>query len=349
MIPVLRLGVVQDRLPTKKPFVIATGTLTHHDALVLRLQHGAREGFGEAAPSLRVCGETADGVLAFWAAVRDEVAAWEPVGWRAALDALAARAVGNPAAKAALDMALLDLAGQQQRKPVHALLGLKAAEKPSSATVVLDAPEAMAREAVRHAEQGFQHLKLKLGEPKRDAARVKAVRDAVPHATLRCDANTGWTEAQARRLLAALERAEVELLEQPVPRPFRAAMKRLAKQADFPLLADEACLGLEDVERLAEERFADGFVLKLAKCGGLWQAKRMLDVARRAHLEVMVGCMVESSVGITAAAHLLGRVRWADLDGAWLLAQDPWEGAALRVGRIAPPTAPGLGVRRRAA
>lgn len=343
----MELRAWQDKLPTKKPFVIATGAMTHHLASYIELRHGDHAGIGEAAPSLRVCGETPDGVVAFWAALRDEVAAWEPGGWRTALAALDARALGNPAAKAALDMALLDLAGKARRKPAHALLGLRPAEMPTSATVVLDAPDAMAREAISHAEQGFAHLKLKLGEPKRDAARLKAVRDAVPGATLRCDANTGWTEAQALRLLPALERAEVELLEQPVPRPFRDAMKRIARKADLPVLADEACLGLEDAQRLAEERFADGFVLKLMKCGGLVQAKAMLDVARRARLKVMVGCMVESSVAIGAASQLLSRVQWADLDGAWLLASDPWRGAEVRGGRVATPRGPGIGVHPR--
>lgn len=341
----LGLRAWQEKLPTKRPFVIATGTMTHHQASYIGLEQGPHTGYGEAAPSLRVCGETPDGVVAFWAAVRDEVAAWDPAQWREHLDALAARAFGNPAAKAALEMALLDLAGQAQGKPVHALLGLRPAEKPTSATVVLDAPEAMAREARGHAEQGFRHLKLKLGEAKRDEARVRAVRDAVPDAVLRCDANTAWTEAQALRLVKVLDKLDVELLEQPLPRGMHDGMRRIAKAAALPVLADEDCLGLEDAQRLAAEGYADGFVLKLAKCGGPWQAKQMLDLAKGAGLQVMVGCMVESSVGIAAAAHLLGRVQWADLDGAWLLAQDPFRGAAIRGGRIATPIAPGLGVR----
>lgn len=340
----MRLRAWQEHLPTKKPFTISTGTMTAHHATYVALEHDGVEGVGEAAPSLRVCGETPEGVLAFWAALRNEVAAWAPGRWREHLRDLDARALGNPAAKAALDMAMLDLAGKAQKKPVHALLGLKAAAKPTSATVVLDAPEAMAREAVSHTEAGFAHLKLKLGEPKRDAARLRAVRDAVPEAVLRCDANTGWTEAQALRFVPLLERAEVELLEQPVPRGERAAMKRLAKRAEFPLLADEAVLGYEDAERLAAERFADGFVLKLMKCGGLVPAKRMLDLARREGLQVMVGCMVESSVAISAAAQLLARVQWADLDGAWLLAADPWRGADIEEGVIAPVDSEGLGV-----
>lgn len=340
----LGLRAWQEKLPTKKPFVIATGTMTHHQASYISLEQGPHTGYGEAAPSLRVCGETPDGVIAFWAALRDEVAAWEPARWKAHFDALAGCAFGNPAAKAALETALLDLAGQVQGKPVHALLGLKPAELPTSATVVLDTPEAMSREAVSHAGQGFRHLKLKLGEAKRDEARVRAVRDAVPDAVLRCDANTAWTEAQALKLVKALDRAEVELLEQPLPRGMHGGMRRIAKAAALPVLADEDCLGLEDAQRLAAEHYADGFVLKLAKCGGPWQAKQMLDLARRAGLQVMVGCMVESSLGIAAAAHLLGRVQWADLDGAWLLAQDPFRGAAIRGGRIATPAGPGLGV-----
>jgi L-alanine-DL-glutamate epimerase-like enolase superfamily enzyme len=340
----MELRAWEEKLPTKRPFVISTGTLTAARVVFVEVAAEGARGVGEAAPSLRVCGETPAGVLAFLEAVRPLVEAAGPGDWKGLLEALDAGALGNPAAKAALDMALLDLAGKLQGKPVHRLLGLRAAERPTSATVVLDAPEAMAAEARSHAAQGFRHLKLKLGEPRRDLARVKAVRDAVPEATLRCDANTGWSEAQALRLVAGLDRLEVELLEQPVPRPFRAELKRIAKAADLPVLADEACLGLEDAEHLARERYADGLVLKLMKCGGLWQARQMLGLARREGLQVMAGCMVESSVGITAASHLLGAVRWADLDGAWLLAQDPWRGARVEAGRIRSPAGAGLGV-----
>ncbi|HEV8358998.1 MAG TPA: dipeptide epimerase [Candidatus Thermoplasmatota archaeon] len=339
----MELRAWPDKLPTKNPFKISTGTMTAAEVVFVELRHAGVAGHGEAAPSLRVTGETPAGVLAFLDAVRGEVAAWDPEEWRADLDGLAGRATGNSAAKAALEMALLDLVGQRERKAVHALLGLKPATRPTSATVVLDAPEAMAREATSHAEQGFTHLKLKLGEPKRDLARVRAVRDAVPGATLRCDANTAWTKQQGLRLVRGLDKLEVELLEQPVPRGRWHDMAAIAKAAELPVLADEDVLGLEDARWLAAQKYADGFVLKMAKCGGPLQGKQMLDLARRSGLAVMVGCMVESSLGISAAAQLLARVRWADLDGAWLLAQDPWRGAQLRRGEIATPRAFGLG------
>lgn len=342
----MRLRIWERTLPTKRPFVISTGTMTEHEATYVGLRHGAREGLGEAAPSLRVTGETRASVRGFLDAVGPAMAARDPDGWAASCGALAASALGNPAAKAALECALLDLAARRARRPLHALLGVRAREMPTSATVVLASPRAMAREALSHAEHGFTHLKLKLGEAKRDVARVRAVRDAVPWATLRCDANTAWSKAEALRLVRVLDKLEVELLEQPVPRGRHGDMRAIARAAELPVLADEDCLGLEDARVLAEERYADGFVLKMAKCGGPLQGKRMLDLARRAGLKVMVGCMVESSVGIAAAAALLGRVDWADLDGAWLLARDPWRGAEVRGGRIATPEGPGLGVRR---
>jgi L-alanine-DL-glutamate epimerase-like enolase superfamily enzyme len=316
-------------------------------ALYVELEHDGIRGFGEAAPSLRVCGETPESVRAFWEAVRPELEARTPADWQGTLGWLAQRAFGNPAAKSALDSALLDLAGKAQRRPAYRLLGLQPGAKPTSATVVLDTPERMAKEAASHADLGFTVLKLKLGEAAEDAARVDAVRDAVPGATLRCDANTAWTVQQGLKLAKHLDKREVELLEQPVPRGFHDALKRIAEAAHMPVLADESVLGLEDARVLAGERYADGFVLKLAKCGGLWQAKQMLDLSRKASLEVMVGCMVESGLGIAAAAQLLGRVPWADLDGAWLLAQDPWTGADVQRGRIATPDAHGVGARPR--
>jgi L-Ala-D/L-Glu epimerase / N-acetyl-D-glutamate racemase len=338
----------EEKLPTKRPFVISTGRMTAARVVFLRLEHDGVEGFGEAAPSIRVTGETPEGCLAFLQTLAPEVAAWDPAHWRTHLEKLAMRAIGNTAAKAALEMALLDLVGRRSGKPVHRLLGLRAADLPTSATVVLDAPEAMAREALSHAEQGFDHLKLKLGEAKRDLARVRAVRDALPDATLRCDANTAWTEQQAVRMARALDRLEVELLEQPLPRGAWDKTRRVARAGELPVLADEDVLGVEDLRALARERYADGFVLKLMKCGGPARAAQLLAFAERARLKVMVGCMVESSLAISAAAQVLGKARWADLDGAWLLAEDPWQGAHVDRGRIATPHGPGIGATRRA-
>lgn len=343
----MRLRAWEEKLPTKKPFKIATGSMTAARVVFVELEHEGVRGFGEAAPSLRVCGETPESALAFVGAVKEELCATSPDDWPTTLEGLAARAFANPAAKAALEMALLDLVGKLQRKPVHALLKLKPAERATSATVVLDTPENMAREAVSHAEQGFDHLKLKLGEAKLDLARVRAVRDAVPDATLRCDANTAWTGQQALRLVKGLDKLDVELLEQPLPRGHHDGMKRVAKTASLPLLADEDVLGLEDFRGLAAERYADGFVLKLMKCGGPAQGAAMLAMAQRAGLKVMVGCMVESSLAISAAAQLLGKVQWADLDGAWLLATDPWRGAEVERGRIATARGDGLSVQPR--
>lgn len=347
--PAMRLRTWSEKLATRKPFVISTGSLRHVEAMYVELEHEGIRGFGEAAPSFRVCGETPEGVRAFWEQVRPELERRTPADWQGTLAWLDARAYANPAAKGALDNALLDLVGKLQRKPAHALLGLKPGAKDTSATVVLDSPERMAAEARSHAEQGFRVLKLKLGDAREDAARVRAVRDACPDATLRCDANTAWTEREAVRLAKALDKLGCELLEQPVPRGAWKELKAVARAAELPVLADEACLGLEDARSLAAHRFADGFVLKLAKCGGLWQAKQMLDVARKAKLKVMVGCMVESGLGIAAASHVLGRVQWADLDGAWLLAEDPWTGADVQRGRIATPGEHGLGAATRRA
>lgn len=352
----MRLRTWEEKLPTKRPFVISTGAATATQNVFVELADGGArgraeaKGYGEAAPSLRVCGETPAGVLGFLDAARALVEAEGPGGWKGLRGRLDAFAPGNPAAKAALDLALHDLAGKLAGAPAWRLLGLKPAARPTSVTLSLGAPEAMAREAARLADAGFRVLKLKLGEPRRDLARVRAVRDAVPGATLRCDANTAWTESQALRLVRGLDRLEVEVLEQPVPRGFHAEMRRIARAAELPVLADESVLGPGDAATLARERFADGFVLKLMKCGGLAPARRMLALARRARLRVMVGCMLESSLAISAASHLLARVEWADLDGAWLLAQDPWRGVEVRAGAIATPEGPGLGaVPRRGA
>jgi len=339
----MHLRAWRESLPLRKPFVISAGTTQAAESLFVALEEGGLVGFGEAAPSFRVTGETVEGVRAFLHGLGPRFQHRDAGDWAGDLEDLHRAAPHNPAAKAALDLALLDLAGKELGKSVRDLLGLKAATMPTSATVVLAEPEAMAAEARSHVAAGFRNLKLKLGEAEADEARVRAVRDAVPEAKLRVDANGAWTGQQARDLLEPLHKLEVELVEQPLPRGWWEETQRLTKAAEMPILVDEDVLTLEDVRVLAERRYADGFVLKLMKCGGLWQGKRMLDLARGAGIKVQLGCMVESSLGISAASHLLDLVDWADLDGAWLLARDPWRGARIVDGVVEPPEGPGLG------
>jgi L-alanine-DL-glutamate epimerase-like enolase superfamily enzyme len=328
-------------LRTKHPFVIARGGQSDHRTVWVRLtDEEGLEGWGEAAPS-KFYGETADSVLA---ALRlyGTMLPDDPFKVDAAERGWEARLRGNAAARAALSSALHDLIGKRLDVPVYRLWGLDPCAAPQSTfTIGLDAPERI-KAKVREAEE-FPILKVKLGTD-RDLEILRAIRDATDK-ELRVDANCGWTVKRALRMLPILDEFGVTILEQPLPPQDHDGLAVVTAQADIPVIADESCLTAVDIPPLVGK--VDGINIKLAKCGGLPEALRMIAVARAHGLMVMVGCMIESSLGITAAAHVTPLVDIVDLDGAALLADDPFVGARIDGGQVRLPPEPGLGVRRR--
>ena len=208
-------------------------------------------------------------------------------------------------------------------------------------TIGIDTAE-MIKKKVREAEQ-YPILKIKLGLDN-DLEILQAIRD-VTDRELRVDANCGWTRKQAIRMLPVLEEYKVTVLEQPLMPEDLEGLAAVARQSKIPVVVDESCLVSTDIPRLVG--LVDGINIKLAKTGSLREALRMIAIARASHLMVMVGCMIESSIGITAAAHFTPLVDIADLDGAALLAHDPYVGATIDHGQIKLPTGPGIGVSPR--
>jgi len=249
---------------------------------------------------------------------------------------------GHGAARCAIDIALHDLVGKVTGLPVHELRGLSADLPPTDFTIGIDEPEIVAQRAARAA--GFPALKIKLGGPK-DLATLEAVR-AVFDGPIRVDANTGWVPEEAVELLPELERLGVELIEQP----FRAGrldqLRWLQERSALPIVADESCVLPEDLDRLVG--VVAGVNVKLAKCGGIGPAKRMLERARALGFRTFLGCMEETQVGIAGSAVVASLAEWVDLDGCLLLADDPFEGLALDADHrwILSPK-PGLGLTRR--
>lgn len=302
------------------------------------------EGWGEAAP-LPYYGETADTVAAVLPWLREVVAAaaaGDPYALERIEDAVAKALGGNPAAKAALSAALHDLVGKRLGVPVWRLLGLDPARAPlSSYTLGLDEPERM-RERLRETA-GYPILKVKLGTP-RDAEVLRLIREERPDAVVRVDANTAWSAKEAIARLPLLEEYGVELLEQPVPAGDIDGLRRVRERTHIPVYADESCRTVDDVPRLAGA--VDGINIKLAKCGSLREAVRMVHVARAHGLRVMLGCMVETTLGIAAAIQIAPLADVVDLDGAALLADDPFVGPGLEPdGRLRFNEEAGLGVR----
>jgi L-alanine-DL-glutamate epimerase-like enolase superfamily enzyme len=237
-------------------------------------------------------------------------------------------------------MAWYDLLGKRLGAPVYELLGLDPADTPrTSFTIGIDTPQTMAQKAAE--AQQYPVLKVKVGTPN-DRANLEAIRRERPNAVIRVDANEGWTPKEAVRRIAELAEFELEFVEQPVPASDLEGLGYVRSSVSLPVIADEACIVPADVPRVAP--YVDGINIKLMKCGGIYPALQMIHLARAHHLQVMMGCMIESSVAITAAAQLAPLLDYADLDGNLLIDDDPFQGVTVRDGRLVLPQRPGLGV-----
>ena len=324
-------------LALAEEFAIARSSRTIQELVQLELEHEGIVGEGEAAP-IYYRDETADSAAEFLAEeapalVGDDPFALEEIGERVEdVD-------GQAAGKAALDAALHDWIGRRLGVPVWRLLGLSPEARPTSFTIGIDTVEGT-RDRTRRAGR-FGALKVKVGGAE-DLERLEAVREE-SGAPLRVDANEGWTLESARELVPPLVELGVELVEQPFPADDLESFHGL-REVDPrpPVIVDEGCHDLADVAGVAS--YADGINVKLAKSGGLREALRMIHAARALALRVMLGCMVESQLGVAPAAAIASLVDWADLDGHLLLADEPYKGLELRDGRVLPGDRPGLGV-----
>ncbi len=329
-------------LETTHPFGIARGTRSGYRVVVVRLADAdGAEGWGEANPS-SYYGETAETVVAALERFAPLLADADPFDMEGIEAALLASMRHNAAARAAVSIALHDLAGKRLGVPLWKLWGLDPAKAPPSSFTIGIADAATIRQKVREAE-AYPILKIKVGTAD-DETILEAVR-AETDKPIRVDANCGWTAKQAVASLPMLADFGVELIEQPLPPDDLEGLALVRGASELPIIADESCRTAADIPRLAG--VVDGINIKLAKCGSLREALRMIAVARAHHLLVMVGCMIETSIAITAAAHFTPLLDFVDLDGAALLKHDPYQGASIADGRVTLPTGPGLGVARR--
>ena len=323
-------------LHLRHTFRLARGSSDARSNLIVELEHDGLTGLGEAAP-IEHYGQD-------WRSAAKAVEAMvDRLENTRAFDSAAERTsvAGQPAAQAAIDMALRDLAGKRFGAPYYELLGIDPqGMPPTSYTIGMDTPE-IVEAKVREAED-FAILKVKMGSDD-DRAVLETVR-SVTDRPIRVDANEGWTLEQAQSRLEWLESMGVELVEQPLPADQLEETRELRRTSPLPLIADESIHRASDIPLLAEA--FDGINIKLMKCGGLGEALRMITVARAHGMQVMLGCMVESSLAITAAAHLAPLVDYVDLDGNLLVDNDPFVGATVGDGRLVLPDQPGLGVRR---
>ena len=339
------------RLPYRDPFRIAR---SHEDSgmtsVIVELTHADWPrivGYGEGYPDTYY-GETPDTIravlptlLAVAEASDVDLGGDEPAVALSRLGEEFTDAIAhNGAAKCALDIALHDLVAKQAGLPVHRLLGLPAEVPPTDFTLGLDEPEIVAARATK--ARRFPALKIKVGGA-RDLETLEAVR-AVYDGPIRVDANTAWQPDAGARIVPDLVRLGVELIEQPFPRHRLDQLAWLQERSALPIVADESAVAIDDLDALVG--VVAGVNVKLAKCGGVGPAARMLDRARKLGFRTFEGCMEETQVGIAASAAVASLADWVDLDGCLLIADDPFEGLELgddcrwRLGDV-----PGLGVR----
>jgi L-Ala-D/L-Glu epimerase len=323
------------RLPLAETFRIARETTDEAGVVQVEIRHGDVVGYGEAAPLDRY-DQTPESALAY---LERNVDALGDDPW--AFDAIHGRLpAGEPAARSALDAALHDLCGKLAGVPVWKLLGLERNGPPTSWTLGIGDPDETARKAERAAPR-FKRLKLKLGGGDGlDVDRVRAVR-GVTSVPLQVDVNEGWTLEEALEALPQLARLDVEYCEQPLSAGDPGGIE-LRRTSPLPIFVDEDCHTLDDVATCSE--IAHGLTIKLAKSGGIREAVRMASAGRALGMELMLGCMVESGLGIAPGAHIASLFDHVDLDGNLLIREDPWPGIELVDGVQTPSDRPGLGV-----
>lgn len=322
-------------LELKTTFRVAHGASNQRHNVLVYLDGGV----GEAA-AVPYYGETQQGIIAYLKSVPD--LGDDPFDLEAVLSS---RPPGSRAARSAIDEALHDLWGKKLGQPLYRLFGFNPEKLPlTSFTIAMDEPAIMAQRAQ---QSGYPILKVKLGSDN-DEEIVAAIRKATD-ATLRVDANAGWTRERALQIIPRLVEYGLELIEQPlavhdVEGFFWLKEQLRAQKIKTPIFADEIAKTSQDVAKLAGA--IDGVVVKTMKSEGIREALRTIHTARAHDLEVMLSCMVESSVGVTAAAHLAPLCDYADLDGPLLITNDPYRGLKYEGAKIRLPDGPGLGLTR---
>jgi L-alanine-DL-glutamate epimerase-like enolase superfamily enzyme len=327
------------RLKLRHTWTTTMSSSEYRDNLYFRFTSGGVTGRGEGAPIVRYK-ETAELGRQAIESIAPLLRSANPWSFAKLIGEIFQKVEGQYAAKAAIDIALMDWVGQKLGIPLYRYFGLDAADAPvTTFSIGIDTPEVTKQKVL---EAGpFPVLKIKVGLDK-DETTMEAVR-SVTKKPLRLDANEGFkSKEEAVRKINWLESLGAEFIEQPLPAHMHHEAKWVRNKVHIPILADEACLRASDVPKIADAY--DGVVVKLDKTGGMLGAVQMIETAKAYGLKTMLGCMISSSVSITAAAHLSPMVDWADLDGNLLIANDPYTGVKVKNGKLMLPERPGLGL-----
>jgi len=338
----------------REPFRIAPSTTLESKNIIIKIHTDFDVvGVGECSPSLRVTRETQQTVLTTLDRIAPRLIGECPLRIERDVEVMDELAEANPSAKAGVDIALHDIFGKAAGKPLFRVMGGYRDKVLTDLTLSIKESREMAKDAVKAVNRGFKALKVKVGvDPEEDVERIKHIRRAAGSDTaIRIDANQGWTAKQAIETLNKLQRFEIEFVEQPVPAEDIRGLAEVRRRSPVPVMADESVHTAEDLLRLTKEDAVDLINIKLMKTGGIWKAKKLAAVAEAAHIPCMIGCMGESTVGITAGVHFaaaLKNVQYADLDSDILIRDRlvTRGGAKLKSSQRIPAETPGLGIAR---
>ena len=349
----VRLGTLS--VPLRVPFKTALRSVSSvEDVIVEIITDTGAVGYGEAPPTGVITGDTTGAIIG---AIRDHIAKTiigrDVDDFEDVLRAVQNCVLHNTSAKAAVDMALWDLYGQLYRIPVYKLLGGARKHIVTDITISVNAPDEMARDAADAIRRGYDCLKVKVGaNPTLDVERLQAIRRTVgDKVAIRIDANQAWQPKEAVRLLNQMQDKglAIEFVEQPVKAHDIEGLKYVTERSYVPVLADESVFSPEDAVRIMQLRAADFVNIKLMKCGGLYQALRIVSAAEIYGVECMIGCMLEAKVSVNAAVHLAcakNIITKIDLDGPVLCSEDPVIGGAIfNEKEITVSDEPGLGIK----
>lgn len=338
--PTAHVDVKIVRLKLRHTWTTTMSSSAYRDNVYVAYTRDGITGRGEGAPIVRYHEDAASTRQAVESA-RELLVASDPLQFAKVMTQFGQRAAGQWAAKAAVDIALMDWVGKKLGIPLYSYFGLDPADAPvTTFSIGIDSPE-MTRQKTREAAD-FPVLKIKVGLDS-DEATIEAVR-SVTNKPLRVDANEGWkTKEEAVRKINWLETRGVQFVEQPLPAGMIDETRWVRGRVHLPIIADEACQRAADIPRLKDA--FDGVNIKLDKCGGMLEAYHMIRIAKSLGMKTMLGCMISSSVSVTAASHLAPLVDYADLDGNLLIEDDPFHGVQVEQGKLVLPTGPGLGLR----
>ena len=348
---IVDLKIYPLEIPLIEKFKIAFAeSIAAHTIIIEIITDSDIKGFGEAVPTSRITGETFGQALENLKYIRNILIGEDPLYIGKIEDKINRSLIGNTSIKAAINMALYDILGKASHKPVYKLLGAYRDKFETDITIGIKSVKETVESALKNVERGFKVLKIKVGlNREEDIRRVKEVRDSIGYdVRIRLDANQAWTPKEAVSIMHELERYEIELLEQPTPYWDIDGLKYIKERIDTPVIADESVHTARDAIRFIKERAVDGVNIKLMKCGGISEAIKIARILDAEGLRCMIGCMEETRLALTAAAHVVGatnNIVYIDLDGNLNMVDEPVTGGIrLEKGVIHIPSKEGLGV-----